>query len=173
MNIPQFDLFITEKIQSIGEYYLPLMKSASFLGRPDVYFGIILIAFFVNKDHGIRQAILYLLGGSIQIIGKLLLKQPRPYLVSDSIIARASAHGYGLPSGHALIPAVFWTYLILCTKHPAFKIIGISLCFLIGISRVYLGVHSFFQVLAGWVLGVSLAVGLFLFEKNRDSSKKY
>ncbi len=148
------------------------MKLISFLGGADIYLGVVMITLLINRNHGIRQYLLYLLGSGVQKIGKSLFKQPRPYVFSESIIERATAPGYGLPSGHALIPTVFWTYLILNTKSQIFKIIGIPLSILIGISRVYLGVHSLFQVIAGWSCGIVLALGLFILEKKYDLSKR-
>ncbi len=171
MNIPEIDLLITEKIQSIGEGFLPAMKLISFLGGADIYLGVVMITLLINRNHGLDNIYFTY---SVQVFKnrKVFVQTTKAICFSESIIERATAPGYGLPSGHALIPTVFWTYLILNTKSQIFKIIGIPLSILIGISRVYLGVHSLFQVIAGWSCGIVLALGLFILEKKYDLSKR-
>lgn len=77
---------------------------------------------------------------------------------------------WSFPSGHATMSAV--TYLTLgallarMQPHPALKAyllsIAVSLTLLVGMSRVYLGVHWPTDVLAGWCLGSAWALGWWL-----------
>lgn len=79
------------------------------------------------------------------------------------------ATGYSFPSGHAMISTVFYGFLAYLALRllpgrmgkVLAVILGI-LIFLIGISRIYLNVHYFSDVVAGFLLGGLL---LFLFIK--------
>ena len=75
------------------------------------------------------------------------------------------------PSGHsqnnmALYIAVLIVLLLLVDapkKRLAFKIVFIALPIIIGITRLYLGVHYFTDVIAGWSLGVIVAYNVLYF----------
>jgi undecaprenyl-diphosphatase len=75
------------------------------------------------------------------------------------------ASGWGFPSGHAMSAAAFFLVaaiglMVVVKSRLARAAIaaGAAVCvILIGISRIYLGVHSLVDVIAGW--GAGLAVG--------------
>jgi undecaprenyl-diphosphatase len=93
---------------------------------------------------------------------KLGVDRPRPDLVSHL----ADVHTLSFPSGHAMLSAV--TYLTLGSllarimPDRASRIyvicIAVLLTFLIGLSRIYLGVHWPTDVLAGWCAGAAWAM---------------
>ena len=73
------------------------------------------------------------------------------------------AHGYSFPSGHSLITMVLFAYLayLLVRFIPASwkRNLGVGvlllLPILVGLSRIYLGVHYPSDVLAGWAVGAA------------------
>jgi undecaprenyl-diphosphatase len=93
---------------------------------------------------------------------KLGIARPRPDIVPHLI----DVSDLSFPSGHAMLSAV--TYLTLgallsgMQRDRALKIyvvsIAVSLTVLVGISRVYLGVHYPSDVLGGWCAGAVWAV---------------
>jgi undecaprenyl-diphosphatase len=100
-----------------------------------------------------------------QLLSTLLkaeIDRPRPDLVSHLV----NETSLSFPSGHAMVSAV--TYLTLGSLAARFlpgrttKIFVLSLAMLttllVGVSRVYLGVHWPSDVLAGWCAGFAWAM---------------
>jgi undecaprenyl-diphosphatase len=117
--------------------------------------------------HRKRRAAVFVLvavmgGVAISQLLKLGFDRPRPDLVPHGSIT----HSASFPSGHSMLSAV--TYLTLGALLARFHgyrrdklyLLGLALLimFVVGISRVYLGVHWPTDVLAGWTLGVVWAV---------------
>jgi len=90
---------------------------------------------------------------------KLLFAGPRPYWYSERVLAYAAESSFGLPSGHSQISASVWGMLAIMARRLWFWLLAIALIVLIGVSRMYLGVHFPSDVLAGWVIGAALLFG--------------
>jgi undecaprenyl-diphosphatase len=101
----------------------------------------------------------------IQVL-KELFGRVRPDVVPQAV----SEVTRSFPSGHATLAAV--TYLTLgalvarVQSKPALKMyvlfVAILLTLLVGVSRIYLGVHWPTDVLAGWCLGSAWAIACWL-----------
>lgn len=158
-----FDKAIIEAIQSIGAGFLPIMKFFTKIGQGEAYFLIIIIVGWCwNYRLGIRLALLMTFTGAANGLLKASIHAPRPYAIDPDVIrhdsATRTASSFGMPSGHAQSVMTFWVYLINSHKHFAIWIIGTILIICIGISRIYLGSHSMSQVLAGWGIGLIIAI---------------
>lgn len=107
--------------------------------------------------------------GGGQVLSSLLklgIERPRPELVPHM----AQVFTPSFPSGHAMLSAV--TYLTLgalaarVARGQATKIYLMSIAllasFVVGASRVYLGVHWPSDVLAGWCIGAAWAMAWWL-----------
>jgi undecaprenyl-diphosphatase len=101
------------------------------------------------------------LGGTLlSTLLKLGFDRPRPDLEAAARVFTAS-----FPSGHATVSAVvFLTLGALLTRGGArrrvksyFAGLAVLLTVMVGLSRVYLGVHYPSDVLAGWCLGAAWA----------------
>ncbi len=100
-------------------------------------------------------------GAILSALLKLGFDRPRPDLVAHL----SHAYSSSFPSGHAMLSAVTYLTLgvLLARAHERrrTKIIvmtyGVTLTVLIGLSRIYLGVHWPTDVMAGWALGAPWA----------------
>lgn len=112
----------------------------------------------------------------LNLILKNLLQRPRPneYRIINET-------GYSFPSGHSMVSMAFYGFIIyLISKYVKNKYLKISLITflilliaLIGISRIYLGVHYTSDVIAGFLISVSYliiyisAVNRFILERDK------
>lgn len=107
---------------------------------------------------------------------KMLCRIPRPWVRDPSFSAvesaKAGAGGYSFPSGHSQTAVgLFGGAALLSEKRPV-RILLIALCLLVPISRMYLGVHTPWDVLVGALLGLLPALALRpVFQKARTHSE--
>ncbi|MGS3186044.1 phosphatase PAP2 family protein [Aeromonas taiwanensis] len=83
---------------------------------------------------------------------------PRPFHLQPEL-ARQSAQGFGMPSGHTASTLLFWGLLLTTlTSLKAWQgaALALLLAMLAGLARVWLGVHFLSDVLAGLGLGTLL-----------------
>jgi undecaprenyl-diphosphatase len=102
-------------------------------------------------------------GGLLLSTGlKLAFHRPRPDLVPYG----ANVSNTSFPSGHSMLSAVTYLTLgaLLARSQPRkrlkayFLLVAAFLSFLVGLSRIYLGVHWPTDVLAGWTAGAVWAI---------------
>ena len=161
-NLPDLGMQIVLFMQGLGDWLIFPMRFFSFLGEEE-FFLLVMPAFLwcISMALGLRIGLILLLADNLRIILKLALHTPRPFWVSAQVRALAFESSFGLPSGHATNAAAVWGLLAAYLRRPlALAILGLVI-FLIGLSRVYLGVHFLGDVLAGWVAGF-LLLWLFL-----------
>lgn len=118
----------------------------------------------VKRQHR-AAALLFLSVSGGSLIGwllKHLFDRPRPDLVAHL----AEVHTQSFPSGHAMQSAVVFLTIaaLVASVHRRLRerlyLIGVAvtLTLLIGMSRIYLGVHYPTDVLAGWSAGAAWAM---------------
>lgn len=160
----------------ISDFATPIAKFITNFGGAIfiIVLTVLLVIAIKNKKIGLsiftNLVIITVLNQSL----KRILQRPRP--TEYRIIQET---GYSFPSGHSMISMAFYGYLIYLiyryVKNKYIKWLSISLlsiliC-LIGISRIYLGVHYTSDVLGGFLISISYlviyisAVNKFLIEK--------
>lgn len=162
----------------ISDFATPIAKFITNFGGA-IFIAVVAIFLAIiikNKKIGISIfANLVIITGVNQLL-KRILQRPRP--TEYRIIQET---GYSFPSGHSMISMAFYGYLIyLIYKHVKNKyikwisisLLSILIC-LIGISRIYLGVHYTSDVLGGFLISISYlviyisAVNKFLMEDKK------
>jgi len=97
---------------------------------------------------------------------KIAFARARP----DFVTHMARVFTMSFPSGHATLSAI--TYLtigaLLARSQPSFTLrlyfmsLAAFLTVIVGVSRIYLGVHYPTDVLAGWCMGAAWATGCWM-----------
>ena len=155
------EIIVNQFLQGLGTWLKWPMLAITAIGY-EQFFVLLLPAVYWSMDQmvGLRMGMVLLLGTNLNTFFKFLFHNPRPFWISDQVIAYSHESSFGLPSGHAQIAASVWGWLAVEVRKRWFTITAIVLIFLIGVSRLYLGVHFLSDVLLGWLLG-GLLVWLF------------
>ena len=119
---------------------------------------IILIIFIKDKKIKLTVPINLIIVVILNLILKNIVQRPRP-----TEFRLIEEKGYSFPSGHSMISMAFYGLLIYLiyryVKNKKLKYTLITLLsiliFLIGVSRIYLGVHYASDVIAGFCISLS------------------
>lgn len=147
----------------IANHITPIAKFiTNFGGSIALVTSSLLLCIFIKKKRiGISIILNLIIATALNLILKNILQRPRP--TEYRIIEET---GYSFPSGHSMISMAFYGYLIyLIYKYVKNKylkttliIIFSLLIVLIGVSRIYLGVHYTSDVLAGFLISISYLI---------------
>jgi hypothetical protein len=107
-----------------------------------------------------------MINGTVNSVLKIAFHNPRPYWFSRSVDVYGNAeNSFGVPSGHSQNAIIVWGTIAQRIKTRWAWIVASIIILMIGISRLYLGMHDLQDVLAGWIFGIVM-LWLFLhFEK--------
>lgn len=137
---------------------------------------VIYLCMIKQWGQGVYLAVTVLIGTALSSLLKFGYARPRPDLVPHGSYTFTGS----FPSGHSMMSAmVFLSVGMMLAKAqkslpPKIFFLGLSvfLTILIGISRVYLGVHWPSDVLAGWMVGGACAITFWLVEWLWESRRK-
>jgi membrane-associated phospholipid phosphatase len=107
-----------------------------------------------DKSKGWRIGWIFLSGFILNGSVKDIFQVQRPIGHPDIITLRAeTANGYSFPSGHAQGTAMLWVSMMIIYRNKIICLFGGLLILLVGLSRMYLGVHWPTDVLGGVIIG--------------------
>ncbi len=158
----RLDLWLEQNIYLVwGQNLSQLMIFITNLFSPEVLFSIALAAaaYYLYKKNLYKALLIFFGSSGGLLLGaalKILINRPRP---EDGLISET---GFSLPSQHALLAAIFFAlvYLLFAKKIKnrwlkyLFAAGNTILICAVGFSRLYLRVHYFSDVLAGYALGL-------------------
>ena len=148
---------IIEWFQGLGDSLLPIMQFFSFLGTENFYLLVLpILLWCYDIGFGIRIGLLLLASTSVNSILKLAIGWPRPYWVSDKVLALSAETSFGPPSGHAQNSLALWGRIATLIKNRWIVALCVILAIFISVSRIYLGVHFPASTLLGWGVGAIL-----------------
>lgn len=156
-------LYILEKLRN--PFLNKLFLAVTTLGEETAFLVIGLVVFWcVSKRRGYYLMGVGFLGTIISQAIKIACRIPRPWVKDPSFTileeAREAAAGYSFPSGHTQT-AVGTFGAVACSSHRCIiKWACILLAVLVGISRMYIGVHTPQDVLVGAGISVLFILAL-------------
>lgn len=156
-----FDNAVMQIVLSFRSLWMTqFMTFVTNIGSYGVVGGSIIILCYLlltnHKKESLLFIIIVLMGFGINTILKLIVARPRPEVSPLELL-----DGYSFPSWHSMSSFVFFATIAYFayhfTKNKKISIIVAVVCFtlifLIGISRIYLGVHYPSDVLGGYIAG--------------------
>ena len=155
----------------ISDFVTPIAKFITNFGGA-IFLSIATIALLLlikNKKIGLSIFSNIVIITILNQLLKRILRRPRP---TEFRIVEET--GYSFPSGHSMVSMAFYGYLIYLIyryienkyiKWLLIVLLSILIC-LIGISRIYLGVHYTRDVLGGFLLSISYLVVYISLIKN-------
>lgn len=182
-QIAQFDLMFSNLLASFRSLSLvKLFLFITMLGNTKtiiIFSLVVLIILIIYKKQN------YILSLSVSVIFAVLSDNLIKYLVGRQrpLVAAYHAPFFSFPSGHATIAVAFYGFIayILIREIKNLKsrlnvaFAAFLIIFLIGLSRIYLCVHYFSDVWAGYILGALwVIIGIIISEyylfKHENSS---
>lgn len=146
----------------------PFVILITLLGNPLTVIAIMAYLIYIlrkNKNYYLPLIDALLTSYLVNTLIKVLVARPRP-----EVLKLIEQDGYSFPSGHAMNSMAIYFMLFLLINHYMKKsvkktillITTMILPILIGLSRIYVGVHYATDVIAGWVLGLTIAYATFI-----------
>ena len=166
-------LYLLESIRIPGLNEFMLLVTQ--LGEETAFLVAALIVFWcVDKRKGYYLMTVGFIGTMANQFLKLWFRIPRPWVLDPQFTileqAREAAAGYSFPSGHSQSAVGTFGAIANSTRNKWVKAISITVCVLVPLSRMYIGVHTPADVLVG--AGMALAMVWLLKKPVVDKTSK-
>lgn len=158
-------LYFLESIRMPGlnEFMLLITQ----LGEETAFLAMAIIFFWcVDKKRGYLLMSVGFVGTMANQFMKMWFRVPRPWVLDENFTileaAREAASGYSFPSGHTTSAVGTFGSIAVSAKHNWTKLLCVILAVLVGLSRMYIGVHTPADVIVGALTSIVL---IFAFRK--------
>lgn len=162
-SLYEFGLVATEWLQTHYPSLAPFMVGISQLGRFEFYILLLTLVYWcIHKRIGAHFAYLVIVNLFVNSFFKGALREPRTFWLDPEgarIDALSDEASFGFPSGHAQTTTVTLYFLAAQFRRAWIWVGATVLLLLMGLSRVYLGVHAVHDVVAGVIVGLTILVG--------------
>lgn len=165
--------------ESIRNPFLNTFFSAvTWLGHELIPIALICIMYWcINKNMAYRTGFSFFISGITTQALKITFRIDRPWVIDKNFTivgdAKNAATSYSFPSGHTQSASSTYSSLALCTKKLWLRIIFVTAFVLVAISRMYLGVHTFKDVIVAMVLSLLVTLIVFRVMEKLENNKKY
>ena len=126
---------------------------------------VMLLLWCVDKRAGYYLSVVGFVGIFLNQSLKMTFRVPRPWVLDPEFTivesAREAATGYSFPSGHTQSAVGAFGTLALWDKRKWVKIVSAALVVLVPVSRMYLGVHTFNDVIISTVIALVLVAAFY------------
>ena len=165
-------LYFFEKIRVpvLNEFMLLITK----FGEETAFLVLALVVFWcIDKRKGYFILSVGFIGTITSQFMKLMCRVPRPWVQDKNFTileeAREAASGYSFPSGHSQSAVGTFGSLASFAKNKWIKWVAITIAVLVPVSRMYIGVHTPWDVLVGSLVSVALIFALkpIVFSENK------
>jgi membrane-associated phospholipid phosphatase len=168
-----FNAFWTEALRGSMPWAAPFFSAVTLLGSANFYVALIAIGYWTWDKGSSRRAALLLLASSYANYWlKVSLRNPRP--PTSNWLPGTEASNYSFPSGHAQSSTTVWGWISLKGRMAWIWGLSMAIILLVGLSRVYIGVHWMGDILLGWSVGAVLLMAALRLEDWASSfSSRY
>lgn len=127
----------------------------------------------LNKELAYSVSLTFFISALVIQGLKIALRIQRPWLLDPSFLpveaALATATGYSFPSGHTQTAAAIFGTLGLATRKRGWIIASWGFVLLVGLSRMYLGVHTPADVFGAILITLLIGLGVLAYVRGKGS----
>jgi undecaprenyl-diphosphatase len=179
----QFDLMVFDRVEGfVSPFTTRFMQFITFFGNHKFLIpaNVILIVYFLfikkHRWYSIKVPVIAAGGVLLMFILKFIFNRPRPL-----IPLLEPVKGLSFPSGHAMMSMSFYGLLIFLVWENVYNrfwkwfytILLLLFIFLIGFTRIYLRLHYFSDVIAGFSVGIIwLSLSIYVMRRIERFSRR-
>jgi undecaprenyl-diphosphatase len=175
------DLQISRAVQSLSFPGLQVISDTMYVTgiAPWLYvLGAIIAAGLFVLRHRLLAGFMFvaLVAHHFFYLVKILIERPRP--TPDLVDVAHISSGFSFPSGHVMSAVLLWGFVIFASQiikdqmlRTAVQVFAVSMMALMGLQRIYAGAHWPTDVLAAYLWGIVVLLGVvkvFEFLRARD-----
>lgn len=158
-----------------AKFYL-FFEYVTLLGEPQFVLPFIAIIFLINYGKGFLLFLSWSLASLTTIVLKGLIANHRPaYYFQDIFTACAGEiklwFNLSTPSGHTTAAFAFFAAMAILSKNKALQLLFLFAAIIVGLSRIVLFMHFFYDVYFGAIIGSLVPIVLYWLLEKRNYFK--
>ncbi len=166
-------LKITEILSSLPDWFRWILYPLHFMGKTYGYLLLLPTVYWcISRKKGEELIIILFISALAGAGLKLAVQEIRPYIQYPEIVSNfVEEPTFSFPSAHSIFYGALGTWLFIGFSNVRIRAAAIILIIIGGLSRIVYGVHFPQDVLAGWLIGIMTAAGVF-WVRDKGAMKK-